>query len=100
MRDPTDIVSAEQQALEHEQARQRERRQEIEDFKWLAAHRQGRRILWRMLERSGQMKSSMTGNSFTFYNEGARAFGRWIVEEFHEHSIEAYVQMVKENVRE
>ena len=97
MRDPTDLRGEEQREQEANLTRQFSRRQEVEDFKWMAAHKQGRRLLWRLLSMSGQLKSSMTGNSQTFFNEGARAFGLVLMDEFHQHSIEAYVQMVKEN---
>lgn len=40
----------------------------------------------------------MTGTSQTFFNEGARALGISLTAEFHEHSLEAYLQMVKENL--
>lgn len=99
-RDPTDLIGEEQRARDAEQARLIARRIEVEDFKWLAAHKQGRRFLWRLMELTGQHRSSMTGNSHTFYNEGARAVGLVLMEEFHKHSLDAYVQMVKENTSE
>lgn len=99
-RDPTDLIGEEQRAREAEQARQLSRRQQVDDFKWLAGHKQGRRFLWRLLGLSGQFKSSMTGNSHTFFNEGARAVGLVLMDEFNEHSLDAYVQMVKENLSE
>lgn len=96
MRDPLDLQGIEDDR-EAEAQRQRQRRlQEIEDFKWLAAHEQGRRFLWRLLSMSGQFRTSMTGNSQTFFNEGMRNFGLALVAEFNEHSLKAYVKMLEE----
>lgn len=73
-----------------------QRKREIEDFKWLVAHKQGRRILWRLLSMTGVFTSSMTGNSQTFFNEGRRDIGLQLMAEVNEHSLEAFVQMMKE----
>lgn len=96
-RDPTDLLEEQEKAEASRLARHLRREQEISDFKWLTAHKQGRRFLWRLLDLSGQLRSSMTGNSQTFANEGARTFGLALMAEFHEHSIDAYAVMVKEN---
>lgn len=96
MRDPTDLEGlANDEAAEAESQRQR-RLQEIGDFKWLVAHEQGRRFLWRLLSMSGQFRTSMTGNSQTFFNEGMRNFGLMLLAEFNEHSLDAYIKMLKE----
>ncbi len=96
MRDPTDLQGIEDER-EAQAERERLRRfREIEDFKWLAAHEQGRRFLWRLLSMSGQFRTSMTGNSQTFFNEGMRNFGLMMVAEFNEHSLKAYVKMLEE----
>lgn len=73
-----------------------QRKREIEDFKWLVAHKQGRRLLWRLLSMTGVFTSSMTGNSQTFFNEGRRDIGLQLMAEVNEHSLEAFVQMMKE----
>lgn len=87
--DLTDTLDADAKA-------QLQRKREIEDFKWLVAHKQGRRILWRLLSMTGVFTSSMTGNSQTFFNEGRRDIGLQLMAEVNEHSLEAFVQMMKE----
>ena len=49
---------------------------EINDWKWLMSSVRGRRLVWRLLERTGIYRSSMTGNSFTFFREGERNVAR------------------------
>jgi hypothetical protein len=97
--DPTDFIGAQERAQAEALAADLKRQQEIADFKWLVGQKQGRRVLWRWLKQSGVNKSSMTGNSYTFYNEGLRAFGIQVMDELREHSIDAYVLMVKENAK-
>ena len=95
-RDPTDLngqaADQEAQSLKLEQRR----RQEIEDFKWLMAHKQGRRLMWRLLSMTGVFRTSMTGNSSTFFNEGRRDIGLQFMAEVNDHCLDAYVQMLKE----
>ena len=35
----------------------------------------GRRFMWRLLEKTGMYRTSFTGNSTTFFNEGQRNIG-------------------------
>ena len=96
IRDPNDLFAADA-AREAQAERDKQRRlQEIADFKWLASHEQGRRFLLRLLSMSGQFRTSMTGNSHTFFNEGMRNFGLMLIAEFNEHSLKAYVKMLEE----
>lgn len=95
-RDPTDLEGLREDDEAQRQVADRKRLQEIEDFKWLMAHKQGRRIMWRMLSMSGVFRSSMTGNSSTFFNEGRRDIGLQLMAEINDHSLDAYVLMLKE----
>ena len=70
---------------------------QADDFKWLMGHKQGRRFVWRMLELSGMYRTSMTGNSHTFFNEGMRNFGIWLTQLGVEHCVESYTLMFNEN---
>jgi hypothetical protein len=97
MRDPTDLRAQEADAEAQATREAQKRKQEIEDFKWLVAHKQGRRILWRLLSMSGVFRTSMTGNSNTFFNEGRRDIGLQLLAEVNEHSLDAYVLMLKES---
>lgn len=95
-RDPTDLTLQAADADAKAQDDARKRRQEVEDFKWLMAHKQGRRLMWRLLSMSGVFRTSMTGNSSTFFNEGRRDIGLQFMAEVNDHCLEAYVLMLKE----
>lgn len=96
LKDPTDLTGAAASESEQGQKAEAVRKLEIEDFKWLVAHAQGRRFLWRLLDRTGVFRTSMTGNSMTFFNEGQRNVGLVLLAEFNEHSLDAYSKMQKE----
>lgn len=98
-RDPTDIRSndADRAGIDH--ARKLSVEQEGEDFKWLVNDKRGRRIVWRLLESTGVFRSSFTGNSETFFREGARNVGLQIMASLHAHSPESYFSMLQENQR-
>lgn len=95
-KDPTDLIGAAAAESEEDQQAKAARKADIEDFKWLVAHAQGRRFLWRLLTQTGVFRTSMTGNSMTFFNEGQRNVGLTLLAEFNEHSLDAYVKMQKE----
>lgn len=98
--DPLDAAEQDAQVAPEAATRaENARRQEIEDFKWVAAHPQGRRFLWRFLGMAGIYRQSMvTGSSdVTSFNEGRRSLGLALMDEFHAHSLEAYLRMVKEH---
>lgn len=59
-------------------ARDREKliaQREADDLAFLLASPQGRRYIWRQIGQCGVFKTSFTGNSTTFFNEGARNIG-------------------------
>ena len=60
----------------------------------------GRRLLWRLLERAGIYKTSFTGNSETFFKEGRRDMGLFLLNEIQEADPDAYLKMIKENKEE
>lgn len=94
--DPTDIRSREKQEAIRKEAARKTAEQEAEDFKWIMADKRGRRVVWGLLERSGLYKSSFTGNSETFFREGARNVGLQYMALIHEHCPEKYNLMVSE----
>lgn len=73
------------------------RKQELEDVKFLLSTPAGRKTYWRYLESCGVYRSSFTGNSGTFFNEGMRSIGLILLADIHEANPEAYIQMMKEN---
>jgi hypothetical protein len=70
---------------------------ELEDWRLLLSKQWGRRLVWRILEQSGMYRTSFTGNSTTFFNEGARNIGLWLVDEVLSADTEQYLSMIKEN---
>lgn len=72
-------------------------RQEVDDFLWLMRNKQGRRFMWRMLKWTHYFKTSMTGNSFTFFHEGERNIGIRLIDSINAHCPELYGAMIKEN---
>jgi len=63
---------------------------------WLMGNKRGRRIMWRLLEKTGVYRCSFTGNSTTFFNEGQRNVGLMLTAQIHEHAPDAYALMLKE----
>ena len=70
---------------------------ELEDIRLLLSKQWGRRLVWRLLEQTGMYRTSFTGNSTTFFNEGQRNIGLWLVDEVLLADAEMYLLMIKEN---
>jgi hypothetical protein len=70
--------------------------QQVEDVRWLMSAPQGRRLMWSWLEFAGVYRTSMTGNSMTFYNEGVRSVGLMLIGSIMEHAPEQWIVMVNE----
>lgn len=99
MRDPTDIAAHEREAEADRLQAETRRKQEVDDFKWLVNHAAGRRLLWRVLERSGVFRTSFDGTSRTYFNEGRRDMGLFLLGELHEIAPDAYPKMLKEQTQ-
>lgn len=97
MRDPTDLRSQDLEAQANALEQQTSRQKEIDDFKWLLAHKQGRRIAWRLLEHAGVYRQTFTGNSESFFLEGKRSVGLFVLAEVMDASVDAFTLMTKEN---
>lgn len=98
MRDPTDLLQLERDAdLETQQAHEI-RRKEIEDLKWVMAHAQGRRFVWRLLDRAGVYRSSFNhSGSVMAHNEGRRDMGLFVLAEMNEAAPESFLKLLREN---
>lgn len=70
---------------------------DAEDIKFVMSSKQGRRVVWRLLAKAGIYKSSFTGNSETFFNEGMRAVGLFLLDEVMRNSPDAFMQMTLES---
>tara|TARA_R110000868_G_scaffold317394_1_gene578215 strand:+ start:1371 stop:1670 length:300 start_codon:yes stop_codon:yes gene_type:complete len=80
-----------------EAKRQIETDAEVHDLRAIMESQLGRRFMWRLLEQTGLYKTSFTGNSTTFFNEGQRNIGLWLIAQVNENCLDEYTQMVKEN---
>lgn len=94
--DPTDIAGNEQAQRDRKKQQRTEHYLAGEDMKWLMGSKRGRRIVWRLLERTGIFRSSFTGNSETFFREGMRNVGLALMAQINEACPESYMNMVKE----
>lgn len=99
--DPLDLRGQERNKEQSEERHKLAADQEKADMQWLMSSKRGRRIMWRLLERTGVYRSSFTGNSETFFREGARNVGLMLMAQIHEVCPDQYAVMLKEqqNVR-
>jgi hypothetical protein len=74
----------------------RQSRQEAEDFKALMQQPMFRAFAWRLLGEAQVFQPIMTGNSYTFLNEGKRQIGLWVLEQINRLCPDLYVTMTKE----
>jgi hypothetical protein len=94
--DPLDIQAQERARLDREEKHRLTSRQEADDFKWLMSDKRGRRIVWGLLEKTGLYRTSFTGNSETFFREGARNIGLNYMALINEYCADKYNLMVSE----
>lgn len=94
--DPTDLRAQERSQAEKARLERHARQEEREDVKWLMKSRQGRRIVWRLLEKAGVFRSSFTGDNETFFREGMRNVGLMLVAQVNDACPEQYTTMVQE----
>ena len=73
--DPTDLAAEQERLTQRATANENAGLTETDDWKWLMSTPRGRRIVWRILSLTGMFRSSFTGNSQTFFNEGERNVG-------------------------
>ena len=73
------------------------RKNEVEDLKSLRALPAFRRFYWRYLQECGVFKSSFTGSSETFFNEGRRDIGLRMMADLNESNPAVYASLVTEN---
>ena len=94
--DPLDLRGQERKKAKAEQHARFVSQRDRDDFKWLMDDRRGRRIMWRLLERTGVFRSSFTGNSETFFLEGQRNVGLMLMAQIHDACPEKYTAMLEE----
>lgn len=78
----------------------RERRRHLNDICKVVSIPEGRRIYFFALKEAGVFRSSFTGNSTTFFNEGARNVGLILLRDLMEAKPDVLTQMMQENYSE
>lgn len=94
--DVTDIRGQEAKARARAERAENVEAMKVNDWKWLMSVPRGRRIVWRLLEETGQFRSSFTGNSETFFREGERNVGLKITALIGQHCAADYAKMLLE----
>lgn len=74
-------------------------KQKIEDARSVMSTPNGRRFVMSVMHYSGVNRLSFTGNSETYFNEGARNIGLWIQSMLQTEMPDLYLQMIKENIK-
>lgn len=74
-----------------------QRRQELDDVRYILSNAVGRRFFWRYLGECGLFQSSFTGSSETFFREGQRNVGLKLMADLNDADPNAYAVMLKEN---
>lgn len=96
--DPTDTRLQEREALLEERTAREIRKLEVSDLQWLAGNIQGRRIIWRLLDRAGIYRSSFNhSGSVMAHNEGKRDMGLFLLAEVSEASPNGFHKLIAEN---
>ncbi len=96
--DPLDTREQDRAKTDKETRDKIESENEEIDIKWLMKSKQGRRIIWRLLDQSGVFRLSFNSNSMTMaFNEGQRNFGNRTLAMIHILCPELYSTMLKES---
>jgi hypothetical protein len=97
--DPTDLAALDHAQSELDKLAQAAAARERDDFRWLMAHRQGRRIVWRYLSQAGVFHSGFVpgdGGRGTARLTGRREMGLVIWSDVMTHTPELYIKMANE----
>lgn len=98
--DPLDLEGQEQAQQKASNGRQLARQVEKEDVAWLMGNKQGRRIVYRLLERAGVNRTTFVAQSSSqsAFNEGMRNFGLMLYAEIAPH-VDHFAAMQRENTK-
>jgi len=96
--DPYDNHAQEAAEAKEAEAKRLERDREVDDFKWLMGHRQGRRVMWRLLSMTGLFRNPhVPGTDDVLFRCGEQNIGQQLLAEIHLLCPEQYHGMVKEH---
>jgi hypothetical protein len=97
-RSPTDLHAEERDAKKAARDAELAKQTEEDDIKWLMGHKQGRRIMYRLLAAAGVFRSSFnTNNAVMSFNEGQRNLGIAHQDAVLAHCPEQYMVMLREH---
>jgi len=82
-----------QQGLE---LRAEKKKQRDEDLRFVMSSESGRRFLWELLGDTGLYRTTFTGNSETFLNEGKRQIGLMLLAQITSVAPKEYMAMIEE----
>ncbi len=97
---PFDLRSQEEEEEKQKLKKKLVNKAEQEAFVWLMNDKRGRRFIWKLLERTGVFTSSFTGNSTTFFNEGQRNVGLFLMALINDYAPDQYIVAMKERKAE
>lgn len=90
-------IADEDQVKKHRREAQTQQEREAENWRWLLGDARGREVVWNLLAECGVFKTSFTGNSTTFFNEGRRDIGLRLLATINDVDPAAYLKMVEES---
>lgn len=97
MTDPLDSLDTDDQAEADQAKAKRKAERDIKDLQWLMAHKQGRRIAFKLLADTGVFRNPFNhSGSVTAFNCGQMNVGQRFTAAVMGHAPEAYLQMLKE----
>lgn len=89
--------AGDEQDVRQKKARHAQREQKrVQGLQRIVQHEDSRLWLWDLLEKCGIFRTSFTGNSETFFKEGARNVGLIVQADVMKHAPETYITMMKE----
>ncbi len=91
----SELIDTKKQDKEKLKAQKRIERED-NDIKKLLTQVEFRRFIWRLLTYTGMYKTSFTGNSTTFFNEGMRSVGLFLLGAVMRASKMSFAQMQQE----
>jgi len=95
--DPTDLRRQERDRADADKRAKLARETEDEDLRWLMKCRQGRRVVWRQLDRAGVFRSVFNTNAMQMaFTEGNRNGGLQLLAQINAVCPEFYQTMVSE----
>jgi len=96
--DDFDLAAQEARAEEAKANQKRQQQEEKNDLHWLMSKKQGRRIMYRLLDRAGVFTTSFNTNAMTMaFNEGRRNEGLALTNDIMGATPELWQQMIVEN---